>query len=147
MQASTFNAIFDDIANTIEYKHEWENGTGYFDGAVYSVALNPGERAKALTPWKRRIVFVGTRYGTCVFFERYMPEEGATDIRVVSNVPQRAVGLVTDGLLSTEDFYKFTNGSLNIGHIIERIAVPSKYYAEREAEFAAAVQARASEAK
>lgn len=147
MQVSIFNNVFNEITNAVAYNTEWENGTGYFDNAVYTVALNPGERAKSTSTGGRRIIFIGTRFGTCVFFERYLAEEGASNIRVVSNVPGRLVGLVIEGPQSTEDFHKFTNGSLNIGHIIERIAVPSKYYAEREAEFAAAVQARASEAK
>ena len=147
MQASTFTNVFNEITNVIPYNTEWENGTGYFDNAVYSVALNPGERAKSTSTVGRRIVFIGTRFGTCVFFERYLAEAGSNNIRVVSNVPERIVGLVTDGIMSTEDFCKFSNSFLNIGHIVERIVNQNKYYAGREAEFAAAVQARAGEAK
>lgn len=72
----------------IEYNTQWENGTGYFNGAVRgSVAphLEPGQRVKSLSHDDRKIVMVGTNLGNVVLFERYCGDDSSI---VVSNMPQ-----------------------------------------------------------
>ena len=63
---------FNKINTEIEFKPSFNNGTGYFDPAVELVKLNPGEEAKTTCPETgRKIIFIGTRLGTIVVFQRY----------------------------------------------------------------------------
>lgn len=83
---ATFNNAFDK-AKEVQFSPQWKNGTGYFDGAVRrdsGVQLQPGEMAKTTCPDSvRRMVFVGTRLGTIVVFERYT--KGENDVFVLNN--------------------------------------------------------------
>ena len=72
----------------IPYSKDWENGTGYFDGAVFgedAPVIPAGELVKSVSTGGRKIVMVGTRFGNIVLFERYTDEENNV---VVTNQPQ-----------------------------------------------------------
>ena len=89
-----FQRIFQQIQNEIPFDPSWTNGTGYLDGAV-SHPLPPGKMAKTIDNYDRRVILIGTRFGTVVVFDRY---QGQTDGGVyVSNRPQS----VTIGALMT----------------------------------------------
>ena len=132
MQASYFDRHYNDITNVLPFNPEWPNGTGYFDNAVYKVKLQPGELASSIDKVNRRIIFVGTRFGTCVFFERFSrPADAAKDskVRVVSNVPARLRTMVTDTELSYSEFSRCTTSYLNIGKTIETLFdTENKYF-------------------
>ena len=67
-----FAERYNEIENELEFDPKWNNGTGYFDHAVSMVRLNPGEVARSYDEKsKRRLIFVGTRFGTIVVFDRY----------------------------------------------------------------------------
>lgn len=73
---------------SIGYNTQWENGTGYLNGAIRGSAapqLEPGERVKSLSHDGRKIVMVGTNLGNVVLFERYCGDDSSI---VVSNMPQ-----------------------------------------------------------
>lgn len=72
----------------IPYNAKWENGTGYFDNAVYgkdAPVISAGELVKSISTGGRKIILIGTRFGNIVLFERYTDPE--SDV-VVTNQPQ-----------------------------------------------------------
>lgn len=142
MKRAYFNSHFDSIEKEIDYSAEWENGTGYFDNAVYSVILNPGEVAKSTSTGGRRLIFVGTRFGTCVFFERFVTTEESEETAVTSNVPRRLNNIITSGSLDYSEFSRLSCPSLNIGRAVEALFGKSAYFSAVEDEYSAAVDAR-----
>lgn len=88
---TVFSEVFDSITDTLEYNKEWENGAGYFDAAVHhkSVNVKPGEMAKSIDDKGRRIIFVGTRIGNFVVFDRFSTNTNDPENAVfVSNSPR-----------------------------------------------------------
>jgi len=129
LAAQNFNEQFDSIKNEVTYNTNWPNGTGYYDFAIsgeFAVELDPGRLAKCLTPNNRKMIFVGTRFGTMVVFERF--SEGANGV-YVKNIPKKLsqLNLVEDGgattawdmarIIGSKWDYKPTN----IGTLIEAI--------------------------
>ena len=85
LPGSIIQRIFREIQTEIPFDPEWANGTGYLDGAV-SYPLPPGGTAKTTDNYGRRVILIGTRFGTVAVFDRY---QGQTDGGVyVSNRPQ-----------------------------------------------------------
>ena len=78
-----FQRIFQQIQNEIPFDPSWANGTGYLDGAV-SHTLPPGKMAKTIDNYDRRVILIGTRFGTVVVFDRY---QGQTDGGVYVSLP------------------------------------------------------------
>lgn len=77
----TFDAAFDSIQTELQYNPAWANGTGYYDNAVSGddkVVVPAGEFAKSQAPMPngRKLIFVGTVFGTIVVFARYTGAEG-----------------------------------------------------------------------
>ncbi|HET8686508.1 MAG TPA: hypothetical protein VFM18_07565 [Methanosarcina sp.] len=82
---------YNSIEDVVEFDESWSNGTGYFNNAVY-YSLKSGERRKSVDDKGRKIILVGTRFGTCVIFERYAGSH------IVCNLPdpvQELLGLNT----------------------------------------------------
>lgn len=80
-----FNKVYNLIETEIPFDEKWNNGTGYMDRAI-NVTLSPGAFAKSRTSGanNRKIILIGTRFGTVVVFERYT--EGQNGV-FVSNTP------------------------------------------------------------
>lgn len=99
--STTFQAMFEKLQTTIPFNTEWENGTGYFNNAVFGqdIALAPGEMAKSIDTTNRKIVMVGTRFGNVVLFERY--SEGKNDV-ITSNVPSEVSDLFLNSSLGSK---------------------------------------------
>lgn len=121
MNAANFSNVFNSITCTIEFNEDWNNGTGYYNGAVKQNQLPPGKRAKCVSPDNyRRIVLIGTRFGNAVFFERYTQDDTKTNIIVVSNVPRQLNGFVPSGSMSDELFLQLASYDFaNVGTAIE----------------------------
>lgn len=71
-----FSSAFEK-ARKIEFKVEWKNGTGYFDGAAegkYAPRVTSGQALSFVDDNKRRGIIVGSRFGNIVVFERYSPD-------------------------------------------------------------------------
>jgi len=82
-----FKKCFDSIQNAVPFDHSWKNGTGYFDHATNMIELPAGELAKSTDDFGRRIILVGTRFGTVVVFDRYKNQsDGGV---YVSNIPDK----------------------------------------------------------
>lgn len=127
MHASTFEYSYNRISAVVEYSQEWENGTGYLDYACSEVKLQPGEVAKSKDNAGRRIILVGTRFGTVVIFERYpLKTNNGDNLIVVSNLPREVEvlyrGMFTTSLSSME--FQFL---LEVGNHIE---ISAKVFAE-----------------
>lgn len=79
IQMRHFDNKFNQINREIPYDKRWENGTGWFTSAVRPnredssamVKLVPGETRRCVSPDNRRLIFLGTRLGSTVVFERY----------------------------------------------------------------------------
>lgn len=122
MEQATFDYKFDEIEKNIIFNPEWANKTGYFDPAVKLVELAAGERARAIDTHGRKIIFVGTRFGTCVFFERYTREEGSKSTYVTTNVPRQLNNMITTGALSESEFCRVVGSTdRNIGRDLETL--------------------------
>jgi hypothetical protein len=129
-----FGSKFYSITKVIEYNPDWTDGMGYFESAVELfegcepgavVNLRPGEMAKSITPDHRKVIFIGTHFGTCAVFQRYT---GSSDILVTSQARLlRKTGLIKDtSKLEFADLERivgeaYYNGMPNVGVIIANI--------------------------
>lgn len=106
----------------IPFNSDWHNGTGYFNPAVKLVELTPGEEAKSKDELGRKIIFIGTRFGTCVVFER----EASNTQRICSNLPRAVCTLFCiDNRVDDQNFTVLfgRHGGSNIGSRIEELFV------------------------
>lgn len=74
-----FTKAYTATVKELAFNKEWSDGAGMFDHGVYgehAPKLANGEIVKSITPGKRRILFVGTRLGNLVVFDRTMPNIG-----------------------------------------------------------------------
>ena len=121
LPGSIFQRIFREIQTEIPFDPEWANGTGYLDGAV-SHPLPPGKMAKTVDNYERRVILIGTRFGTVVVFDRY---RGQTDGGVyVSNRPNSTTidALMTGTAIGGGEMACVLGDyAPNIGETIERI--------------------------
>lgn len=128
--ASNFNEMFAFITNEIPFNAEWNNGTGYYNGACKGddkVVLAAGEMAKCISPMpnNRKMIFVGTPVGTVVVFERFT--DGDKGIYMFNDAHHYIGQLVQpQSPLNAYDISTFLGhawdkGSSNIGHRIDRI--------------------------
>ena len=124
-----FATMFSKITKEIPFNTNWNDGGGYFDGAIKGEAammLKSGEMAKSLSPNGRHIIFVGTYLGTICVFQRYYDQDDV----YVSNIPRalRLTNIVNciENKLSENDMEfilgedRITSNS-NLGFTIENI--------------------------
>ena len=81
--------LFNDVYNSgkkVPYNTDWENGTGYFDAAVYE-QVPMGDVWASQTPKGRKILLIGFNKGTVVLFQRYIPVEGVAISYAVNASP------------------------------------------------------------
>jgi hypothetical protein len=88
MKAEDMFIINAAVATPIEYKTEWNNGTGYMNGATSDMELNRqhpvGSVLCARCPQGRVVLIVTTPVGNAVVFQRYSDR---TDV-IVANIPE-----------------------------------------------------------
>ena len=118
-----FNRRYHQIQNVVPFDPIWANGTGYFDGAVH-FPLPPGDTAKSVDPYGRRIIMIGTRFGTVAVFDRFVNQtDGGT---YVLNKPAGPVlgRLVTGTAIGGGEMVDILgdSGVDNIGQTIEMLA-------------------------
>ena len=121
LPGSIFQRIFREIQTEVPFDPSWANGTGYLDGAVYH-PLPPGKMAKTIDNYDRRVILIGTRFGTVVVFDRY---RGQTDGGVyVSNRPRSVAidALMTGTAIGGGEMACVLGDFVpNIGEMIEEI--------------------------
>ena len=118
----TLATAFSSIKNRIEFNAQWANGTGYFDNGVKGPSapvLIPGETASSVDTHGRKIVFIGTRLGNVVVFEREATS-GDVPARVVCNAP-RELEYLFETNMSSGDIHRAVNPYMNIGLWLEGI--------------------------
>lgn len=124
VQNTEFTRVFDKIEMVIPFDKAWANDTGYFDNAVELVKLAEGQRAKATVPCGRRIILVGTAFGTCVAFERYSPGTGSAFV-ITSNVPRQLNQIIRSGMMDECTFMnQFGYDKMNIGTLVAELRAP-----------------------
>lgn len=122
---TTFLRFWNNIEHVLEYTVEFNNNTGYMDGAVrYKTDLPVGTRFKYHTGDvnNRRVIGVVTPFGNVVMFERYT--DGANGV-IVNNVPSILSPLLPSGLQREAAlvlaFGLFKSGSGNIGEFLAEV--------------------------
>lgn len=97
---------------------EWNNGTGYFDGAIEGIQVDAGSIAYGITENDRLIVIVGTHLGNIVLFERY----SGGDLDVVCHNSADAIGdlIYVEGNIS-EEMLEFILGRVCLANIGKRL--------------------------
>lgn len=129
LAAATFNEQFEAIKNEVVYNSNWPNGTGYYDNAIkgeHAVNLRPGEMAKCISSNDRKMIFVGTRFGTLVVFQRFSGGNGGVHVK---NMPTKLSQLnivENGGSISHSDMVRligthWDHKPTNIGTLIESI--------------------------
>ena len=116
-----FQQVFRETKSEVPFDPSWANGTGYLDGAV-NYPLSPGEMAKTTDNYDRRVILIGTRFGTVVVFDRY---RGQTDGGVyASNRPHSTTidALMTGNAIGGWEMACVLGDKFpNIGETIEKI--------------------------
>lgn len=105
-----FNQVFERVQNTLEFKPEWANGTGYLDHAAegpHAPALASGEMAKSTDDFGRRIIIVGLPVGNLVVFRRYSKEDGVYTYNASREFDRYWLGSFCQGKQSLDDLKAF----------------------------------------
>lgn len=121
----------------IPFDPEWNNGTGYFNGAVKAdiPQLEVGEigRSRSPTPNNRRLLIVKTPFGNVVLFERFTPtEEKPIGLPITFNMPEEvrvSEMLGTEGAMDVEQLTSALGDNLrqNIGARLAHFMRIAKY--------------------
>ncbi len=124
-----FQKRFNQIQKVIPYNPLWCTGTGYFDYAVGfrdrdgvpPVRLEPGEEVKCISelPNNRKMIFIGTPYGTLLIFERYTDGKYGV-IAYNASMDLTNMSILHQGYLSDRDmdFVFGFNFKDNIGSVL-----------------------------
>jgi hypothetical protein len=68
----SFDRNFNSATKVVEFNPEWDKRAGHTDTSVGGEPdLMPDEVAKCVSPDGRKIIFVNTKFGICVVFQRY----------------------------------------------------------------------------
>ena len=105
---------YDQITNEIPFNPLWNNGTGYYDGAVEGgncPVLKAGEMAKCISdsPNCRHIIIVGTVLGNVVVFERFTG--GQSEVLTYNC----SMSMSSTGLIHSSGALSFCDVSLILG--------------------------------
>lgn len=69
-----FTQAYEKTTDAIEFKREWSNGAVGYDYAVYgdhAPRIPAGKMVKSASPNGRRLLFIGTRVGNLVIYDRF----------------------------------------------------------------------------
>jgi hypothetical protein len=103
----------------IEFKPQWRNGTGYFDGAVHEELVGEFGTVYTCTDEEsRRVLLIcKTQFGNVVIFQRY--SDGDKGV-VTGNFSTRLKAFLPSGAWSANDVeHWFAPWSTNIGETVE----------------------------
>ncbi len=65
---------FNEIKKYVPFEESWFNESGFIPNVV-DINLGIGDEAKSEDPvFKRKLIFIGTRLGTVVFYQKYLGE-------------------------------------------------------------------------
>jgi hypothetical protein len=117
-----FNSVFEQ-AEKIPYDSSWENGTGYFDGAV-NYQLEVGKVAATVDPNNRSILLIGTRWGSVVIFYRYENNTGP----VVKNYPKSRK--LRDLAQQENEYLEYLDLVFMLGNGKRKLTERKHYYSE-----------------
>lgn len=132
-EVDLFDATYAAVKNKIPFDPTWANGTGYYNGAAVgknAPQLAPGEMAisRSPEPNNRKIIFVGTRLGNIVVFERY--SGGNMGVYVMNVTPDlRMLGMLPTGAINFEAMElmlghpQYPSACPNFGNKLEEIAL------------------------
>lgn len=102
-----FNKAYSFIENFINFNPEWKIGDDFND-KINLVNLEPGEFAKSFcVDTNQKIIFLGTRLGTVVIFERYSSgRDGVFETKMPDKIVQLQLRRIPNGKLSLRQLYE-----------------------------------------
>ena len=140
--ARVFNTAYA-AAKVLPFNPAWNNGTGYFNGAVIGDAapkLAIGEMACSMTvsDEPRKLIIIGTPVGNVAVFQRYSNRDDIFTVNTTTTFHSLFNGLMSNPL--SPDHMNFMVGdpaypsvSPNVGvHIVEMMANIAAYDASNE---------------
>ena len=71
-----FNQVFNEIEETIQFNMRWIDSAGDLDN-ITSAVIDPGCRMKTTDIYGRRVILIGTRFGTVAVHE-LVPNQNST---------------------------------------------------------------------
>ena len=122
------------IERTIDFKPEWNNGTGYFDHLVTDdLGLEDGEVVRFVDTMMRNAIVIGSPLGNLVIFERRARKldkvQDHDGVIVVTNLPRELRWMYPNELTSDEfNTILGIHGNPNLG---ERLAEMQKVMIDR----------------
>lgn len=125
---SAFSKAYEhELTKKVEFKLEWNNGTGYFNDLVNAdLGLAVGELAASWTGDgnRRRIIVVGTMFGNVVVFDRYTENSKFEHPVWSTNAPSilKRVGMIPQGALSGDDLHGLV-GDQDYRHVAPNIGL------------------------
>lgn len=106
-----FAKHFDSVDRTVEYKKEWENGTGYFNHLItdkdLQTSLGIGELAKATDPHGRKMIIMQTSLGLLVIFARHNDDQTSFRVNADKDLVKEIEGFkeeCTDAVVTSKGF-------------------------------------------
>lgn len=89
---SEFTRAVENVEKEITFNTDWTNGyNGYWNGAVMGLvapSLADGEVVKTMDDFGHRAIFIGSKKGNIVLFDRYRPTDGVFDGQINYQVPR-----------------------------------------------------------
>lgn len=132
-QGRIFNTTFNNEGVLdIEFDVKWKNGTGYLDGAC-AANLERGEMRKCFDDLGRRVILIGTRFGTIAVFDRYSKQHD-DGVYVINTPSSPTIKAMVDrcGGVGEADMLRLMGGwgiiRDNIGAQIEHMAEEFKLF-------------------
>jgi len=119
------------IEHVVEFDPTWHNGTGYMNGAVH-FELPIGGMSKSVDEIGRKVILIGTRFGTVVVFQRAKRDYDT----YVYNAPREfeRLELLSERALRPNDLVKlfgsWYNLEENVGNHVEHLAKVFKEWEE-----------------
>lgn len=107
-----FTQIYNTIERSVEYKPQWANGTGYFNGIVEDTdlmtSMEIGEMVKSFDPTDgRAMIIILTALGLIVLFERYADKASSFRVNADEDLAEEVDGFrehCTQGVVSMKGF-------------------------------------------
>lgn len=89
---SEFTRAFKHVEKEVAFSPAWIRGhNGYWNGAVMGLmapSLAVGEVVKTMDDFGRRAIFIGSKKGNIVLFDRYRPTDGVFDGQINYQMPR-----------------------------------------------------------
>lgn len=95
-----FTKVFNETKQSIEFSKDWSDGKGRFGPATIgprASIIRIGDIVKSISPGGRRILFVGTRLGNLVVYDRFVKQAPGEDNYETAVISRDATPVLENG--------------------------------------------------